>query len=68
MLGKLLNNMSHDRDEDRKAGIAAKQRIDGATCRTSKRCAATSARTAAVIHSEKDGWFITGVVLNKEAP
>jgi hypothetical protein len=67
MLGKLLNNM-FTTDADRKAGTPRKQRIDGSTLPEFESVRRYFSPHARVVHSEPDGWFITGAVVNKEAP
>ena len=67
MLGKLLNNMLTT-EADRKAGTPRKQRIDGSTLPEFEAVRRYFGPHARVVRSEQDGWFITGAVLNKEAP
>jgi hypothetical protein len=67
MMGKLLNNM-FTTEADRKAGTLRKQRIDGAHLPEFESVRRYFGPHARVVHSEPDGWFITGAVVNKEAP
>jgi hypothetical protein len=67
MMGKLLNNM-FTTEADRKAGTLRKQRIDGENLPEFESVRRYFSPHARVVHSEPDGWFITGAVVNKEAP
>jgi hypothetical protein len=67
MMGKLLNNM-FTTEADRKAGTLRKQRIDGANLPDFESVRRYFSPHARVVVSEPDGWFITGAVVNKEAP
>ncbi len=67
MLGKLLNNM-FTTEADRKAGTPRKQRIDGANLPEFESVRRYFGPHGRIVQSEQDGWFITGAVLNKEAP
>jgi hypothetical protein len=67
MMGKLLNNILTT-EADRKAGTPRKQRVDGANLPEFEAVRRYFGPHARVVRSDKDGWFITGAVLNKEAP
>jgi hypothetical protein len=67
MLGKLLNNILTT-EADRKSGSPRKQRIDGANLPDFEAVRRYFGPHGRVVRSEPDGWFITGAVLNKEAP
>jgi hypothetical protein len=67
MMGKLLNNLLTT-DADRKANTPRKQRVDGSTLPDFEAVRRYFGPHGRVVQSEKDGWFITGAVLNKEAP
>jgi len=67
MLGKLLNNL-FTTEADRKAGTPRKQRIDGANLPDFEAVRRYFGPHARIVRSEPDGWFVTGAVLNKEAP
>lgn len=67
MVGKLLNNM-FTTEADRKAGTPRKQKIDGANLPDFEAVRRYFGPHGRVVRSEPDGWFITGAVLNKEAP
>jgi hypothetical protein len=67
ILGKLLNRWLTTAQE-KEDGTVRKQRIDGSELpefEAVRRYFGPHGRTA---HSEKDGWFTTGFLLNKEAP
>lgn len=67
MVGKLLNNM-FTTEADRSAGMLRKQSIDGASLPEFESVRRYFSPHARVVVSEPDGWFITGAVVNKEAP
>jgi hypothetical protein len=67
MLGKMLNNVLTT-DADYKAGRPRKQKVDGSTLPEFEAVRRYFGPHGRVIRSEKDGWFVTGAVLNKEAP
>ena len=67
MLGKLLNKILTTEDE-KKQGVPRRQRINGANLPEFETVRRYFGPHAAVVRSDKDGWFITGVLLNKEAP
>jgi hypothetical protein len=67
MLGQFLNKIlttEHERQE----GILRKQQIDGSSLPSFETVRRYFGPHGGVLHSEKDGWFLTGTVLNKEAP
>lgn len=67
MLGKLLNKILTTEDE-KKQGVPRRQRINGANLPDFEAVRRYFGPHAAVVRSEKDGWFVTSVLLNKEAP
>jgi hypothetical protein len=67
ILGKMLNNM-FTTDEDVQAGTVRKQKIDGRTLPEFETVRRYFGPHGRVVLSEQDGWFITGAVMNKEAP
>jgi hypothetical protein len=67
MLGKLLNNILTTEDE-KKLGVPRRQRINGSNLPEFEAVRRYFGPHAAVVRSEKDGWFVTSVLLNKEAP
>ena len=67
MLGKLLNNMLTT-EAERKEGILRKQRVDGSSLPSFEAVRRYFGPPGHVVRSDKDGWFVTGAVLNKEAP
>jgi hypothetical protein len=67
MLGKLLNKILTTEDE-KKQGVPRHQRINGANLPEFETVRRYFGPHAAVVRSEKDGWFVTSVLLNKEAP
>lgn len=67
MLGKLLNKILTTEDE-KKRGEPRRQRINGANLPEFETVRRYFGPHAAVVRSDKDGWFVTSVLLNKEAP
>lgn len=67
MLGKFLNNILTTESE-REEHVLRKQRIDGSTLPSFEAVRRYFGPHGRVTRSDKDGWFITGAVLNKEAP
>lgn len=67
MFGKLLNNMLTT-EKEREDGILRQQQIDGSTLPSFEAVRRYFGPHGRVTRSEKDGWLITGVMLNKEAP
>jgi hypothetical protein len=67
ILGKLLNRIlttEHERQE----GITRKQQIDGRNLPNFEAVRRYFGPHGGVARSEKDGWFMTGIMMNKEAP
>jgi hypothetical protein len=67
MLGKLLNKILTTEDE-KKQGLPRRQRINGQNLPDFETVRRYFGPHASVVRSDKDGWFVTGVLLNKEAP
>jgi hypothetical protein len=67
MLGKLLNRVLTTEDE-KKRGEPRHQRINGQNLPDFEAVRRYFGPHAAVVRSDKDGWFVTAAVLNKEAP
>jgi hypothetical protein len=67
MLGKFLNNVLTT-EEERQDGVLRQQQIDGSTLPSFEAVRRYFGPHGRVTRSDKDGWFITGAVLNKEAP
>jgi hypothetical protein len=67
MLGKLLNKMLTTAEEE-KQGTPRRQRVNGANLPDFEMVRRYFGPHASVVKSEKDGWFITATLLNKEAP
>ncbi len=67
MLGKLLNKVLTT-EEEKKQGVPRKQRVNGANLPEFESVRRYFGPHAAVVRSDKDGWFVTSVLLNKEAP
>ncbi len=67
MLGKLLNKILTTEDE-KKQGVPRHQRINGANLPEFEAVRRYFGPHASVVRSDKDGWFVTAVLLNKEAP
>jgi hypothetical protein len=67
MLGKLLNKFLTTEDE-KKQGVPRHQRVNGANLPEFEVVRRYFGPHAAVVRSDKDGWFVTSVLLNKEAP
>jgi hypothetical protein len=67
MLGKFLNNLLTT-EKQRKEGELREQRIDGSTLPSFEAVRRYFGPHGRVTRSERDGWVITGAVLNKEAP
>ncbi len=67
MLGKLLNNMlTTDAERDEK--VLRKQRVDGTTLPSFEAVRRYFGPAGRALRSDQDGWFLSGVVLNKQAP
>jgi hypothetical protein len=67
MLGKLLNKILTTEDE-KKQGVPRRQRVNGQNLPDFETVRRYFGPHASVVRSDKDGWFATGVLLNKEAP
>jgi hypothetical protein len=67
MFGKFLNNMLTT-EEQRADGELREQRIDGSTLPSFEAVRRYFGPHGRVTRSEQNGWFMTGVVLNKQAP
>lgn len=67
ILGKALNNLLTT-DVERTAGQLRKQRVDGTSLPSFEAVRRYLGPAGHVVRSDKDGWFITGALLNKEAP
>ena len=67
MLGKLLNKLLTT-EAERKEGVPRQQKINGANLPEFEAVRRYFGPRGAVVKSEKDGWFITSALLNKEAP
>jgi hypothetical protein len=67
ILGKLLNRILTTEKEQRD-GILRKQQIDGSSLPSFEAVRRYLGPHGGVIRSQNDGWMMTGVVLNKEAP
>jgi hypothetical protein len=67
MLGKALNNMLTT-EVERSEGQLRKQRVDGSTLPSFEAVRRYFGPAGRVVRSEQDGWFVTGAILNKEAP
>jgi hypothetical protein len=67
MFGKLLNEMLTT-EQEREEGIVRKQQIDGSSLPSFEAVRRYFGPHGGVLRSEKDGWMLTGIVLNKEAP
>jgi hypothetical protein len=53
---------------ERTEGILRKQRVDGSKLPNFEAVRRYFGPAGRVMRSEKDGWFMSGAVLNKEAP
>jgi hypothetical protein len=67
LLGKFLNEVLTT-DVEKEEGIHRKQRIDGSQLPDFEMVRRYLGPSGRVLQSENDGWVLTGVVLNKEAP
>jgi hypothetical protein len=65
MLGKFLNNLLTT-EVEREDGVVRKQKIDGSRLPEFESVRHYLGPTGRVLHSERDGWFITVGVLTKE--
>lgn len=67
MLGKLLNNMLTT-DKERNENVLRKQRVDGSSLPSFEAVRRYFGPAGRALRSDPDGWFLSGVVLNKQAP
>jgi hypothetical protein len=67
ILGKLLNRILTT-EKERDDGVLRKQQIDGSSLPSFEAVRRYLGPHGGVVRSENDGWMMTGVVLNKEAP
>lgn len=67
MMGKLLNNFLTS-EADRKAGKPRQQKVDGALLPDFEAVRRYFGPHGRVVRSDQDGWFITGAILNTQAP
>jgi hypothetical protein len=67
LLGKFLNEVLTT-DVEKEEGIHRKQRIDGSLLPDFEMTRRYLGPCGRVLHSDSDGWLLTGTILNKEAP
>jgi hypothetical protein len=67
ILGKLLNRILRT-EKERADGVLRKQQIDGSSLPNFEAVRRYCGPHGGVVRSERNGWMMTGVVLNKEAP
>jgi hypothetical protein len=67
LLGKFLNEVLTT-DVEKEEGIHRKQRIDGSLLPDFEMARRYLGPCGRVLRSDNDGWFLTGTILNKEAP
>jgi hypothetical protein len=67
MLGKMLNKILTTAQEE-KQGVPRRQRINGTNLPDFEMVRRYFGPHATVVRSDKDGWFVTAALLNKEAP
>lgn len=67
ILGKTLNRILTT-EKEREDGLLRKQSIDGSSLPSFEAVRRYFGPHGGVVRSEKDGWIMTGVVLNKQAP
>jgi hypothetical protein len=67
MLAKFLNNLLTTKVE-RDEGVVRKQRIDGSALPNFEAVRRYLGPAGRVLQSERDGWFFTAALLNKQAP
>jgi hypothetical protein len=67
ILAQLLNKILTT-EQERSEGILRKQQIDGSSLPSFEAVRRYFGPHGGVLHSEEDGWFLTGTVLHKEAP
>ena len=67
MFGKFLNRMLTT-EVEKEEGILRKQQLDGSELPNFEAVRRYFGPAGRVLHSDKEGWLLTGTVLNKEAP
>jgi hypothetical protein len=67
LLGRLLNDLLTT-DIERQEKVVRKQRIDGSTLPNFEAVRRYFGTAGRALHSDPDGWVLSGAVLNKEAP
>jgi hypothetical protein len=67
MFGKFLNRMLTT-EVEKEEGILRKQRLDGSELPNFEAVRRYFGPAGRVLQSDKEGWLLTGTVLNKEAP
>jgi hypothetical protein len=67
LLGKMLNEMLTSETE-KEEGVLRKQQIDGGTLPSFEMVRRYFGTAGRSLRSDKDGWLLSGAVLNKEAP
>jgi hypothetical protein len=67
MLGKFLNRMLTT-EVEKEEGILRKQKLDGSDLPSFEMVRRYFGPAGRVLHADKDGWLLTGALLNKEAP
>jgi len=67
MFGKFLNEMLTT-EVEKEEGVRRKQRVDGGSLPNFEMVRRYFGPAGRVLRSDRDGWLLTGVVLDKEAP
>jgi hypothetical protein len=67
MLGKFLNKMLTS-EVEKEEGVLRKQRVDGSQLPNFEMVRRYFGPAAIAVRSDQDGWLITAIVLDKEAP
>jgi hypothetical protein len=67
MLGRTLNR-ALTTEVEKEEGILRKQKLDGSDLPNFEMVRRYFGPAGRMLHAEKDGWLLTGAVLNKEAP
>ena len=67
MFGRIINDLLTT-EVEKEEGILRKQRIDGSKLPSFEMARRSFGPAGTAMRSEKDGWIITGAILNKEAP
>jgi hypothetical protein len=67
MLGKFLNNVLRT-EQEIQDGVLREQQIDGSTLPSFEAVRRYFGPHGRITRADKDGWFVTGALLNKEAP